>query len=283
MVLWKQLKKISLLIPGRLSLPTNGVYCKIALMLSVRGAVKRSLHASLSPEKTQARKRELESVPNSLKRQVLLGTHAVATRYPRTAASLLRIGYPDTDLEEYAIGTNSIVYRYGKNNLLKVVKGTENLSFSQRRDMLVQMQTEYQAVRHHLGSMVIPHDIFVARHPLMRDGYAIQIRQDFVDYDEAKLFINGSASLNKDGFSELLSRSDSMPQQLSNLVASSHQLKAKSGGLLPDFNGVANFGTNLTGELIHIDPQPVTPSNKGYGLAVRQLARLESELLAQAA
>jgi len=226
-------------------------------MISPRRAAQRSLIASGSEAASELRRAELQTVASAWKRNSLLGLHQAANRNPRLVAKIFGLEYQELDPEPIGRGSQSTVYRLGEHSVLKVVDASADDSLQAQHEKASAMTRDHAMLRHYLGNMVIPHRVFVHRHPFDFTKTAIQIKQPYVEVTDPNLFIPGSGAVHYESLSRVKQNFD-LDMQVRSLLASSWQMHDKTfNKLLVDVRGQGNLGVDTHGRLRILDGQPV--------------------------
>jgi hypothetical protein len=226
-------------------------------MISPRRAAQRSLVATGSDAANELRRAELQNVNNSLKRTALLGLHQAARRNPRLVAKVFGLDYQELDPEPIGRGSQSTVYRLGEHYVLKVVDASLDDSLQAQHEKASAMTRDHAMLRHYLGNMVVPHRVFVHRHPFDYTQTAIQIKQPYVEVTDPHLFIPGSGAVHSESVTRVKQNFD-LDMQIRSLLASSWQMHDKTfNKLLVDVRGQGNLGLDAHGSLRILDGQPV--------------------------
>jgi hypothetical protein len=227
------------------------------MSFSPKRAVQRSVVASGSEATLLSRESELREVKNTLKRLALLSLHGAVSQHPRTASRLLRLDYHELDPMPIGSGSQSTVYRLGEQQVLKVVETSREYSLLEQQHKASEMIRDHSMLRLYLGKSVVPHQVFVAKHPMDYTRTAIQIQQPYVEAVDPALFISGSGAVNKENIAAIRDRHETA-NQLQELLLNSWQMHDRTfNRLLVDLRGTGNLGIDNSGQLLIIDGQPI--------------------------
>jgi hypothetical protein len=227
------------------------------MSFSPKRAVQRSVIASGSEAILLSREAELNGVKNPLKRLALLSLHRAARQHPHIVSRLLRLDYRELDPMPIGSGSQSTVYRLGEQQVLKVVETSREYSLLEQQRKASEMIRDHSMLRLYLGKSVVPHQVFVAKHPMDYTQTAIQIQQPFVEAVDPELFIPGSGAVNKENIAGIRGQHEAA-NQLQELLFNSWQMHDSTfNRLLVDLRGTGNLGIDNSGQLLIIDGQPI--------------------------
>ncbi len=213
---------------------------------------------------------------NPLKRMVARGLVTAAMKSPNAAAKL--IGRPIPEGVTYAgAGFNSVVYRK-QDEVIKVIKRSVFMNEVERSDLAQSENSRHAVLDAYMGNITVPQTVEIASHPIVRNARAVQIRQQFYDYDDiGHVFSMNRETLDTVGLGSVLHAHPSLDEALYTL-ADRGLAMAEETGMVPDINRRGNLGIT-TGEdprLIIVDGQPINAgSDIVKGSTVRKLEQLQ--------
>lgn len=225
-------------------------------MISARRAVQRSLFSAGHEERLKDRQQEIDSVENPIKRDLLQAVHNTTLRHPRLAA----IAIGSHQISPAGYGSQTVSYRIKKNQVLKVLSGSEHMSPQDQIDAAEKIADDHAKLAEYLGKTVIPQTVTVDECPYDPQRSAVLLTQPFVGLDY--LAFGFSDHETKHNISQVIQRNPEAQSQLRSLADDSHRL-FEAHAMLPDLVGLNNIGFNVnSGALTLIDTIPLD-----YGLA----------------
>jgi hypothetical protein len=201
------------------------------------------------------KKRAYGSLVKSTARDTLLG---ITEHYPSLIAKLIQRELPD-GVTYAGAGRDMIAYRV-PGAVVKVVKNSLLLSDAGRTKMVDSLTAEYNVMRDYLGNVVVPQTVAVAPHPVQPALQAVQIRQQFHEFDDLDdVFPEEDNAINTDRLSEVLKTSPGLESSFYDFAVSGLAMAANHG-VAPDITGRKNIGltTGNLPEIIMVDAQPVS-------------------------
>ena len=230
-------------------------------MISARRAVQRSLFSAGHEERLKDRQQEIDSVENPIKRDMLRALHSSTLKHPRLAAfvigshQILPAGY----------GSQTVSYRVKKNQVLKVLSGSEHMSFQDQIDTAKKIADDHAKLTEYLGKTVIPQTVSVDECPYDPQRSAVLVTQPFVYLDYLAFGCNDHET--KHNISQVIQRNPDAQSQLRNLTDGSHKLLEEQA-MLPDLVGPNNIGFDIrSGALTLIDTIPLDDGLASYRTA----------------
>ncbi len=252
-------------------------------MVSAIRAVERSLDAVSSGGDVGQRIAEIQAVENRAKRAGLLAVHAAVVRFPDLFANQLGLNYHPPEFPHVDQGLQSDVYRLDEGRVLKVIK--HESTDEEQAQMASQLRHEHAEMARYIGPAVLPHTIFVGRHPIARGRNAVQIIQPYREIDFLKLSDDEEST---DQLRERLLEAESghprVISELATIVQGGRALAQAEDHLVIDIVG-RNVGINRQSDRVEIvDSQPVPLERPDHhALATWHLERLEATLESLAA
>ncbi|HTB49133.1 MAG TPA: hypothetical protein VK712_03555 [Verrucomicrobiae bacterium] len=250
-------------------------------MPSVKRVLMHSLASTVTPEVNQVRREQLQAIQNQTRRTGALALHDVATKRPEVVAAFLGLDYQPTALEHVGSGCESNVFRLNESDVLKVNFLSLIMSGRKRQEYARRARVEHQAMKHYLGSFIVPQETDLATHPSFPNREATQATQSFVEITDPQLFPSTSTHEMAQTIGHLRAEQPDIIDQLSEFLVRSQRLYREEG-LLPDVLGHGNLVLDDGGSLKMIDGQPIAPqftdaqaraaSNLGYMSAALELA-----------
>lgn len=240
----------------------------------------RSLAATITPETTDFRRRELEAMQHPVSRAAALKLNGMVQRNPDMVAKFLGIDYRPRPLRAIGQGWHSVVLLNGEDEVLKVNQRTLLYTATERAAFVERKRHEHEAMAEHLGSFVLPQEIFAAIHPVFRNREVVEITQPFRTIVNPNIFYKGcTASSIESSVQDLRIDYPSAAAQLTSYAEQSHALYDDTG-LLPDSCGGGNLVLGFPdGDLLMIDGQPVGRDEPDIqGIILNNLTHLEQAL-----
>jgi hypothetical protein len=226
-------------------------------MNSPTRSIRSSLAATTTPEASKARQREIESIVNPVKRAGLLAVNRMIVRRPELFASLLREDYCPSDLELLARRPDSDTYKKGHDEVIKVVRSSMDMTAGERRQRAAKMVVKHEAMSRFFGEFIVPQEISVRKHPILRGVKVVATTQGYVELHDPQLFQECRPELVSENLRTLQSQHPRAAAQLPEFV-DRNQALYENTGLLVDTNGAGNLGVDLTTDrLLVIDGQPI--------------------------
>lgn len=255
-------------------------------MISLQRAVQRSITSNTTPETDAARRQEIVAVGNPAKRAGLLALHGLVHKHSRLMASLAGVDRRLYDISYLDRGSHSTVYSLGEEDVLKVDQQSIAMSRRERRLHADKMRDEHAAHRTYAGSVILPHEIQIRRHPLDPGQQVVQIIQPFRKIKPLRLLAESEGDIPLVGafIRQVHQQQPNLIEEISKLAQSSRSLN-EDYKLATDITDSNNVGIDVTtGSLIVIDGQPInTASPEVEGAMNYYLDNLEAALNCAAA
>lgn len=253
-------------------------------MVSAASAVERSLDAVSIGGDLEHRIAEIQAVENPAKRAGLMAVHSAVARFPDVFANHFGLDYHPPGLTHLDYGVQSDVYRLDATHVLKVIKhGGDEDEQAQTAD---QLSHEHSEMARHIGPAVLPHTIFVDRHPIARSQSAVQIIQPYRELDFLQLSDDfESTQPLRDRLLAAWQANPNFLDEMTAIVRGGRTLSQAHDHLIIDVVGRNNVGIARENSRVEIvDGQPVPLERPDdHALASWHLDRLEATVESLAA
>lgn len=193
-----------------------------------------------------------------LRRLAFQAIHHSVRLKPDMIRDILVYPYEKAGFEVLGIGKTSTVIRSG-DTALKVMRGTSNMPYDQKVEMLEQLRATQDILLRCMGRYAVRQEFEIANHPL-NDKEVIAAKQPVIE-GYVPVEIN-----NHDSIVNL--NTDSV--KLINQFSTDALDMARSTKWVPDLLGASNFGFDNSGRLVLIDTLPLN-NKKAFSSCIKYL------------
>jgi len=223
--------------------------------MRISNVVEISLASLVHPNLEAQRKQEIQGLENKAKRAGALAIHRLVARFPEVATTLF-----EHNLHHYGYsfaGVGADYTAYHKDGMVtKVHRRSLGMTEPERQDLAEREHSEHRILLGSMPQFMIGQTVSVEAHPVIPKRRAVQIEQQFVDFEPTTVFSGVSDSINEQALESTCKRYPLLVSQWEDLSTST--LRAyEATGAVPDLTGMANIGIVSPEQLVLIDGQPI--------------------------